>query len=227
VTLEKITKDRPSDPKRRYGDACGTAHGLELIGERWALLVLRELLLGARRFSQLRADLPGLSANVLTQRLAELEERGLVRRRTLPPPASVQVYEATEWGLEAEPVIQSLGRWAARSPLHDPTLPLSGVSVLLSFRTMIDEDRARKIDARIGFVFGKDRYVARLRKGRIKVSQGSVEECDLIISAAPTTLAAVVYGGAPIDLLGLSGDRALAERFVTLFVLPAKAGEGS
>jgi DNA-binding HxlR family transcriptional regulator len=227
VTLEKITKDRPSDPKRRYGDACGTAHGLELIGERWALLVLRELLLGARRFSQLRADLPGLSANVLTQRLAELEERGLVRRRTLPPPASVQVYEATEWGLEAEPVIQSLGRWAARSPLHDPTLPLSGVSVLLSFRTMIDEGRARKIDARIGFVFGKDRYVARLRKGRIKVSQGPVEECDLIISAAPTTLAAVVYGGAPIDLLGLSGDRALAERFVTLFVLPAKAGEGS
>ncbi len=222
-----MTIKRPSEPKRRYDDACGTAHGLELIGDRWALLVLRELMLGARRFSQLRADLPGLSANVLTRRLAELEERGLAQRRMLAPPASAQVYEATAWGLEAEPVIQALGRWAARSPRHDPSLPLSGVSVLLSFRTMIDEKRARKVDARIGFVFGKDHYVARVRKGRIKVAQGSVEDCDTVISAAPTTLAGVVYGGASFDLLGISGDRAVAEKFVTLFVLPPKVGEGS
>jgi DNA-binding HxlR family transcriptional regulator len=227
VALEKITKTHQRELKRRYDDACGTAHALELIGERWALLVLRELLLGARRFSQLRADLPGLSANVLTQRLAELEERGLVRRRMLPPPASAQVYEATDWGLEAEPVIQALGRWAARSPLHDPTLPLSGVSILLSFRTMIDAERARKMDARVGFVFGKDRYVARVRKGRIKVAQGAVEECDAVISAAPTSLAAVVYGGAPLDLLGISGNRTVVEKFVTLFVLPAKVGAGA
>ena len=224
MQLEKITYAGRAETKRRYDDACGTAHGLELIGERWALLVLRELLLGPRRFSQLRADLPGLSANVLAQRLAELEERGLVRRRMLPPPASAQVYQATDWGLEAEPVIQALGRWAARSPLHDPTLPLSGVSILLSFRTMIDAKRARKFDAKIGFVFGKDRYVAKLRKGRIKVAQGPVEDCDAIISAQPTALAAVVYGGAPLDMLGISGDRAVAEKFVTLFVLPPKVG---
>ncbi len=222
-----MTKKRRSDPKRRYDDACGTAHGLELIGERWALLVLRELMLGPRRFSQLRADLPGLSANVLIQRLTELEERGLTRRRTLAPPASVQVYEATDWGLEAEPVIQALGRWAARSTRHDPTLPISGVSILLSLRTMIDEKRARKVDARVGFVFGRDRYVARLRKGRIKITAGPVEECDVIISAAPATLAAVIYGGAPLDLLGLSGDRDLAAQFVTLFVLPPKAGRAA
>ena len=227
MSLENITRSRQAEAKRRYGDACGTAHALELIGERWTLLVLRELMLGARRFSELRADLPGLSANVLTQRLAELEQRGLVRRRTLAPPASAQVYEATEWGLEAEPVIQALGRWAARSTLHDPTLPISGVSILLSFRTMIDERRARKLDARIGFVFGRDRYVARLRKGRIRIAQGAVEECDLVISAEPETLAAVVYGGAPLDLLGLIGDRELAEKFVTLFVLPPKVGAGS
>ena len=97
---------RQSESRRGYGDACGTAHALELIGERWALLVLRELLLGPRRFSELRADLPAISANVLTQRLKELEGRGLVRRRKLPPPASVQVYEATEWGLETAPVIR-------------------------------------------------------------------------------------------------------------------------
>lgn len=227
VELENITEARRNEPKRSYGDACGTAHALELIGNRWTLLVLRELLLGPRRFSQLRADLPGLSANVLTQRLSELETRGLVRRRRLAPPASVQVYEATEWGLEVEPIIQALGRWAARSPLHDPTLPISGVSILLSFRTMIDEKLARKIDARIGFVFGEDSYVARLRKGRIKIGQGAVEGCDLIISAAPTTLAAVVYGGAPLHLLGLTGDLGLAEKFVHLFVLPPKVGSGS
>ena len=181
-------------------------------------------MLGARRFSQLRADLPRLSANTLTQRLSELEQRGLVRRRMLAPPASVQVYEATEWGLEAEPVIQALGRWAARSTRHDPTLPISGVSILLSFRTMIDEKRARKVDARVGFVFGKDRYVARLRKGRIKVAPGDPAGSDLIFSGQPSALAAIVYGGAPMSLMEVEGDEKLAQRFATLFPLPPKVG---
>ncbi|MEA1072630.1 winged helix-turn-helix transcriptional regulator [Sphingomonas sp. LY160] len=222
MELEKVTNGRRTEPKRRYDDACGTAHALELIGERWALLVLRELLFGPRRFSELRGDLPGISANVLTQRLAELEERGLVRRIKLPPPASVQVYEATPWGLEVEPIVQSIGRWAARSPAHDPTLPISGVSVLLSFRTMISEKRAKGFDAKIGFRFGADRYVARIRKGGIKVTKGPVEGADAIITAAPTLLAAVVYGGQPLDLLVIEGDRAVVERFVTLFPLPSK-----
>ena len=224
VTLEKITNERQSDPKRRYDDACGTAHALELIGDRWTLLVLRELMLGPRRFSELRADLPGLSANVLAQRLAELEERGLAIRRRLPPPASVQVYQATEWGLEAEPIVQALGRWAARSPRHDPTLPLSAVSILLSFRTMISEKRARGFDARIGLRFGAETYLARVRKGRIKVTRGDLDAADAVIAAAPTALAAVVYGGAPVDTLAIAGDLALAKRFLTLFVLPSKVG---
>ena len=222
--LEKITLKRQSELKRRYGDACGTAHALELIGERWALLVLRELMLGGRRFSELRADLPGISANVLTQRLAELEERGLARRVMLPPPSNAQVYEATDWGLEAEPIVQALGRWAARSPRHDPTLPISGVSILLSFRTMLNEKRAKGFDGRIGFVFGRDRYVARVRKGRIKVARGDVAEADVIFSGPPTAIAAVVYGGAPLDLVGVTGDRDLAERFTKLFLLPPKVG---
>ena len=98
MQLEKITKPRQSEEKRRYDDACGLAHALELIGERWAMLVLRELAYGPRRFSELKADLPGISANVLTQRLTELEARGLVRKTRLPPPASVQVYEAPNGG---------------------------------------------------------------------------------------------------------------------------------
>ena len=222
MELEKITDNRSAEPKRRYDDACGTAHALELIGDRWTLLVLRELMLGSRRFSQLRADLPGISANVLTQRLSELEERGLARRVRLPPPASVQVYEATPWGLEAEPIVQALGRWAARSPQHDPTLPISGVSILLSFRTMINAKRAKGIDARIGFRFGEDEYDARVKKGNIRVTRGPAEGADAVITTAPALLAAVVYGGQPLQLIGIDGDRKLVERFMTLFVLPPK-----
>ena len=227
MQLNNITKPGPAEPKRRYDDACGTAHALELIGDRWTLLVLREMMLGARRFSELRADLPGLSANVLTQRLAELEERGLVTRKRLPPPASVQVYEATQWGLEAEAIVQALGRWAARSPRHDPTLPLSAVSILLSFRTMISAERARGFDGRVGFRFGEETYLARVKEERIEVARDDLARADAIITAPPTAIAAVVYGGAPVDTLAIEGDTRLAERFLTLFVLPPKAGEGS
>jgi len=224
MQLEKVTAKRSSEAKRRYDDACGTAHALELIGDRWTLLVLRELMLGPRRFSELRADLPGLSANVLTQRLAEMEARGLIARKRLPPPASVQVYEATPWGLEAEPIVQALGRWAARSPGHDPTLPLSGVSLMLSFGTMFDTDRAKKFDGRIGFRLGPDSYLARIKKGRFKVVRGEAGASDTLFTASPTAIAAVVYGGAPIDTVLVEGDRQLAERFVRLFPLPDKVG---
>ena len=224
MSLEKLTEEGRVEPKRRYDDACGTAHALELIGDRWTLLVLRELMLGPRRFSDLRGDLPGISANVLTQRLGELEERGLARKVRLPPPASVQVYEATPWGLEAEPIVQVLGRWAARSPAHDPTLPISGVSILLSFRTMIDAKRAKNLNARIGFRFGQDQYVARLKGGTIRVTRKPIAGVDAVIVAEPGMLAAVVYGGQSLDLIGIEGDRALIERFVTLFPLPPKVG---
>lgn len=224
MSLEKLTGSRPAEEKRRYDDACGTAHGLELIGDRWALLVLRELLLGPRRFSDLRTDLPGISANVLTQRLMELEGRGLVAKKRLPPPASVQVYEATPWGLEAEPIVQALGRWAARSPRHDPRLPISGVSILLSFRTMIDRTRAQDIEARINFRFGEDRYAGTLSGGDIEIVRGEHLRPDLIIATEPALLAAVVYGGQSLDLIHVEGDISLAKRFVTLFPLPPKVG---
>src|SRR5919202_1695418 len=122
---QKITPNDAGTIRRRYEDACGAAHALDLVGERWALLVMRELMLGPKRFSDLRADLPGISANVLTQRLESLEAAGVLTRRKLPPPASAQVYELTPWGYESEPIFQALGRWATRSPLHDPSLPLS------------------------------------------------------------------------------------------------------
>src|SRR6478735_6090294 len=143
MKLEKITNSH----RRRYDDACAAAHALDIVGERWALLVVRELMMGPKRFSDLRASLPGISANVLTQRLEGLEAAGVLTRRKLPPPASAQVYELTPWGYESEPIFQALGRWAARSPSHDPTLPFSAASLLLSLRTMLDPARAGGLDA--------------------------------------------------------------------------------
>lgn len=224
MELEKITNNGKSEEKRRYDDACGLAHALELIGDRWAMLVLRELAYGARRFSELKSDLPGISANVLTQRLAELESRGIVRKTRLPAPASVQVYEATEWGLEAAPVIARLGKWASRSPLHDPTLPISHVAIMMSLQTMLEPGLAKEMKARLGFRLGEASYVAELADGRLEVGRREIEDCDLVFTATPAELAAVVYGGAALETIALEGDIELARRFVTLFPLPQKAG---
>ena len=222
MQLGKVTTKRETEEKRRYDDACGLAHAMELLGERWAMLVMRELAYGPRRFSELRADLQGISANVLTQRLTELEARGLVRKVKLPPPASVQVYEATDWGLEAVPVIASLGRWAARSPLHDPTLPMSHVSVLMSLQTLISPERAEGFDARICFRLGDAAYVATVRDGRLDVDRRDTDDCDVTFTGTPSAVAGVIHGGAPFETIEVTGDLALAKRFVTLFPLPEK-----
>jgi DNA-binding HxlR family transcriptional regulator len=223
MQLEKLTKPRQNPEKRRYEDACGLAHALDLIGERWALLVLREMMYGPRRFSELKADLPGISANVLTQRLIELEERGLVRKVRLPPPASVQVYEATVWGLEAAPMIGQMGKWATRSPGHDPTMPISHVSVMMSLQTMLDPALAGDLEARLGFRLGEASYAATLHHGRLDVERREFAGCDVTFTASPAGLAGVVYGGAPLESIKVEGDIALARRFVTLFPLPPKA----
>ena len=224
MQLEKVTRQRKSEEKKRFDDACGLAHAMELLGERWAMLVLRELAYGPRRFSELKSDLPGISANVLTQRLTELEERGLLRKAKLPPPASVQVYEATEWGLEAIPLIASLGRWAARSPMHDPTLQMSHVSLMMSLQTLLSPALAEGLTARIGFQLGNVSYVATLADGRLEMERGECADCDVLFSGATADVLAVIHGGAPLDMIGVEGDLNLARRFIKLFPLPEKIG---
>jgi DNA-binding HxlR family transcriptional regulator len=224
MKLQNVTD---SAAKRRYDDACGAAHALDLVGERWALLVMRELMLGPKRFVDLRADLPGISANVLTQRLEGLEVAGVLMRRRLAPPAAAQVYELTAWGYEAEPIFQVLGRWAARSPAHDPTLPLSANSLMLSFRTMADPARIARVSATICFRLGRESFVVRVEDGEVIAERGEAE-ADAAFSGAPPAVAAAVYGKVPLEALEadgalqIEGDRALAERFVTWFVLPPK-----
>jgi DNA-binding HxlR family transcriptional regulator len=226
MKLKKIT-DTPQ--RRRYEDACAAAHALDLVGERWALLVMRELMIGPKRFGDLRASLPGISANVLTQRLEGLEAAGVLMRRKLPPPANTQVYELTAWGYESEPIFQALGRWAARSPTHDPTLPFSAASLLLSLRTMLDPVRAEGMDARIGFRLGSESYLGHLSDGEIAIERSALDGCDVVFTGEPPVIAAAIYGDQRLDVLEqagalqIDGNRALAERFITLFPLPPKA----
>ena len=217
------------DRKRSYEDGCAFAQALDLVGERWALLVMRELMFGPKRFGDIRASLPGISANVLTQRLEGLEAAGIVERRRLPPPASLQVYALTPWGLESEPIFQVLGRWAVRSPQHDPTQFFSAASLGLSLRTMIDPARAGDLEARIGLALGSEDFVARLSHGSLVVARDDASSADVVLGGEPRVIAAAIYGGVPLDsleadgALRVEGDRALAERFVTLFPLPPKA----
>lgn len=232
MKLEKITEQEKAGTRRRYDDACAVAHGMDLIGERWAFLVMRELMLGPKRFGDIREGLAGISANVLTQRLEGLEASGLVRRRRLPPPVSAQVYELTPWGQESAMVMRALARWAARSPGHDPSLPFSAVALALSMRTMFDPVRAAGLAGRIVFETGQETLVATLADNRLKVVRGEAEAADVTVTGKPEAVAAAVYGGVPVaDLvaagdLTVEGDRTLLERFVTLFPLPEKANPG-
>lgn len=228
MKLQKETENRQAVRNRWYDDACGTAFALDLIGERWSILIIRELMFGPRRFSELRAGLPGISAKILTQRLEGLEASRILKKRKAPPPVSAQVYELTEWGYEAEDIIQVLGKWATRHPNHDPTLPLSAASIMMSFRTMIDPDRVEDFSAKAGFRIGRDQFVVTIRDGAIETQRSETDGADFIFTGSAEMLAAVVYGGEPIEtletagLLMLEGDRKLAKQFVTLFPLPEK-----
>jgi DNA-binding HxlR family transcriptional regulator/putative sterol carrier protein len=214
---------------RTYDDGCAAAHALDLVGERWALLVVRELLLGPKRFTDLRSGLPHASPNVLAQRLRDLEAAGVVRRGKLPPPAASKIYELTEWGRDLEPVIIALGRWGVRSPTKPPDAELGVDSLILSFRTMFDPDRAEGLDAGYEFRLGEDRFRAEVAEGRLEIARGTAEKPDATVEADAGTLAALIYDDLELDDtlssgdLRIKGDRAAVERFLALFPLPEPA----
>ena len=212
---------------RTYGEACAAAHALDLIGERWALLVVRELMLGPKRFTDLRAGIVHASPNVLAQRLRELEEAGVVRRRKLPPPAASRVYELTSWGRELEPVIMALGRWGARSPWHKTDIGMSVDSHVLAMRTMFDPDAAGDLEARIALRLCDDAFWAHVAGGELRAERGTVDQADATIAAAdPGVLLGLIFEGRPLrDAIAagdveVDGDVSAAERFLGLFKLP-------
>ncbi|MEO7056247.1 MAG: winged helix-turn-helix transcriptional regulator [Caldimonas sp.] len=219
--------------KRSYDDGCAAAHALDLVGERWALLIVRELVLGPKRFTDLRNGLPGISPNVLTQRLEELERASIVRRRRLPPPAASSVYELTPWGTELEPAIQALGRWAARSPTMPINLPLSVDALILSLRTMFDSGAAAGVAGCVELRLGEERFIATIGDGDLTLVRRDAaagdRAVDTTLESDTDTFVGVIYAGTRLadavrsDRLRITGDKALARRFVGLFTLPERA----
>jgi len=211
---------------RTYGDGCGIAHGLDLVGERWALLIVRELLLGPKRFTDLRGGLPSASTNVLTQRLRELDEAGIVRRRTLPPPAASSVYELTEWGRELKPIVLSLGTWAVRSPSFPEGAPVGTDSVVLALGTFFDPDAAADLEARYELRLDGSTFRVHIADGKIEVDRGPAEAPVAVIEAGAMTFSSIVWNGRDIDdalragELRLEGDRSAVDRLLGLFPKP-------
>lgn len=175
------------------------AHALDLVGDRWAMLVVRELLLGPKRFTDLREGLPNASPTVLAQRLHDLERDGVVRRRKLGPPVGAMVYELTEWGRELEPVVIALGRWGVRSPLRSRDADFSADSIVLALRGMFDEDAADGLTSTYELRLGEHIFVIRVTDGRIGIQRGEDSSSDVSIETDRLSFAKLLMGAETID----------------------------
>lgn len=211
---------------RTYGDGCSIARALDLVGERWALLVVRELLLGPKRYTDLRRGLPHASPNVLSERLRELERAGVVQRRTLPPPAASRVYELTEWGMELENTVLSLGTWASRAA-GLPSAPIASAdSVALALRSRFDPEAAGALRASYELRLGEDHFRVDVADGQLALARGEAPQADATIATDSDTVAAILWAGRSLASaqragdLTITGDTAAVERFVSLFPVP-------
>jgi DNA-binding HxlR family transcriptional regulator len=212
--------------KRSYADRCGISRALDVVGERWALLVVRELLLGPKRFSDLRAGLPHLSADVLAQRLRELELAGVLLRRKLAPPAAARVYELTDWGQELEPVVLGLGRWGSRIPFPEQGDAFGADSAMLALKTLFDPARAADLSADYELRLGEQTFRARIAAGTFELVRGPAEGPVAVIETDPAKLAALLWHGRKLsdavraDEVKVEGSRPATEQFLRLFPLP-------
>jgi DNA-binding HxlR family transcriptional regulator len=213
--------------RRKYDQGCAVAHALDLVGERWALLVVRELVLGPKRFTDLQAGLPGASPDVLTQRLKELTASGVTRRRRLPAPAASWVYELTEWGADLGPVLVGLARWSSRSPEMPFHAPLSIDSMMLSLMTLFDPSACPGFEAVVDVVLDEQRFRLTIAGGQLAVTRdGGGRPVDVVLDTDQDTLLNLLRTDAPLadavngGALRLTGDPAVVERFRKMFPLP-------
>jgi DNA-binding HxlR family transcriptional regulator len=217
---------------RSYGEQCGVARSLDVIGERWALLIVRELLLGPKRFNDLLAGLPGASPNVISQRLRELAGHGVIRQRDLPPPARVRLYELTDWGCELEPVILHLGRWGDRAPLPDGAQ--AGLdSLLLAIQAAADPLR---VSGRYELRIDDSTFTVDGSSGSVRIRRGTADQPDATVTTDSGTFRAVIFGQRPIadavqaGGLRLEGDPDATSRLTDLLLglatSPQLAGSG-
>ena len=213
--------------KRSYGEACRFAYALDVVGERWALLIVRELLLGPKRFTDLRTGLPHASSNILSERLRDLEQGGVIQRRKLPPPAASTVYELTEWGRELEPVVTKLGAWGARSPIPPESREIGPDSIVLALRSLFDPEARSEMSASYELRIGEESFRVEVSDGELKLGRGGGDDpvATIAVPDAPT-LAAVLTGQLPLDealasgAVQLEGSKQAAKRFLRLFPMP-------
>jgi DNA-binding HxlR family transcriptional regulator len=213
--------------RRSYGEACRFAYALDLIGERWALLIVRELLLGPKRFTDLRGGLPHASPNILSERLRELERHGIVRRRKLPPPAATQVYELTEWGSELEPVVAQLGAWGARSPVPPEHREIGADSIVLALRSLFDPAAAEGLEGSYGLRVGEERFEVRVGGGELELERSAPDSPTAAIAVAePGMLAALLTGELSLEAaldsgaVEIEGGKRAVRGFLALFPMP-------
>jgi DNA-binding HxlR family transcriptional regulator/putative sterol carrier protein len=215
---------------RSYGQFCGVARALELVGERWALLIVRDLLVGPRRFTDLRHGLPRVPTNVLSERLKELEAAGIVCRRVLPRPAASVVYELTEYGSQLEDVLMRLGLWGAQS-LGEPRPGeiMTADSVVMALRTTFVPEAAHDLQASYELRLGDVVVHARINGGTVAVAEGALDHADLVIEAGPAVKDLMTGALSPAEAIAggsvrLMGDATLLDRFVELFRIPTHPG---
>ena len=201
---------------RSYGDPCGIARALDVIGERWALLIVRELLFGPKRFTDLKSAL-GASPNVLTQRLGELEGSGVVQHRN----AGGALYELTDWGRELHPMLLQLGRWGARSSQR-PAGALSVDALMVALEATFSADNAGELRVSYELRLGEERYGAEVGGGDLRITRGSPRRPDAILETDPATLRALVFGDQKLAgaAISMHGDARVARAFFKLFKRP-------
>ena len=204
---------------RTYDDPCGVARALDVVGQRWALLVVRELLLGPKRFRDLLHGLDGMSPNVLSQRVKDLEAAGVLRRTTLGPPASSVVYALTAEGAALEPILIELGRWGRRRPL-DATGPMSRDALLLALRTTFDAGAAGDLAVAVDLRLEADRVAIRVAGGQLTMSRGHAPDADAIVTGDVAAVRAMVYREGTVDdavaagMVTVAGDRGAVQGLV-------------
>jgi DNA-binding HxlR family transcriptional regulator len=210
---------------KRYDQYCPVCHALELVGERWALLIVRELLKGPKRYTDLLEGMPGVGTNILAARLRELEAGGVVQKRKLPPPAASTVYELTEYGRQLEEPLYALARWGARTlgppDKGDQLYPDWGLN---AFAALLDPEAARGLTETYVVRVGEETYTVQLHDSQVHVEAGAAEDADLDFAADMETFYGMASGGLdPREALSegrvelLVGKPAALERFFTVF----------
>jgi DNA-binding HxlR family transcriptional regulator len=209
--------------KRSYGDPCGIARALDVLGERWALLVVRELVLGPKRFTDLRSHLPGIATDVLSQRLRQLEQAGVLRPIALSAPASGQAYQLTERGRDLEPVLHALGRWGSQEGFQGATHEMSVDAFAVALSTVFDRARAEGLDATLALVVDGDSLVAEIHDQTLVIRRGQAEQPDVRIEGSVAAFREVLWRGRPLTdaeadgSITVGGLRSVVRRFLTLF----------